>query len=134
MKRNGGPEVRKAIVLLAMLILCVGPSGIVTSGAATPPKAAPQGAVQRATIVINGGYSPETITVEAGRPVELTFVRREKSGCGDVVQFPSLGLKRSLKTGQKAVVTFTPKKAETVSFTCGMNMYRGQVVVSKPRR
>jgi len=125
---------KQTIVLLTMLMLSVGLSGIVTSSAAAPPKAAPKGAIQRATIVINGGYSPDTITVEAGRPVELTFVRKETSGCGDVVQFPSLGLKRSLKTGQKAVVTFTPKKAETVSFTCGMKMYRGQVVVSKPRR
>jgi plastocyanin domain-containing protein len=125
---------RKAIVLLTMLMLSVGLSGSVTSSAAAPQKAAPKGAIQRATIVINGGYSPDTITVEAGRPVELTFVRKETSGCGDVVQFPSLGLKRSLKTGQKAVITFTPKKAETVSFTCGMNMYRGQVVVREHRR
>jgi YHS domain-containing protein len=103
------------------------------ASAASPETAKQEGSVQRATIVIDGGYSPATVSVKAMRPVQLTFIRKEMSGCGDVVEFPSLGLKRSLKTGQKAVVTFTPKKAETVAFTCGMNMYRGQVIVSQPR-
>jgi plastocyanin len=83
---------------------------------------------QRATIVINGGYSPARINVKAGRPVQLTFIRNEQSGCGEVVQFPTLGLKRTLATGEKTVITFTPKKAGTISFTCGMGMYKGQVV------
>jgi plastocyanin len=86
-------------------------------------------AVQRATVVVDGGYSPESITVEAGRPVELTFIRKEKRGCGDVVQFPTLGLKRALEPGRKTLVTFTPKKAGPVPFTCSMEMYEGQVVV-----
>jgi len=79
--------------------------------------------------VIDGGYQPATVTVKAGRPVQLTFFRKEKTGCGDVVQFPTLGVKRTLKTGEKAVVSFTPSKPGTVPFTCGMSMYRGQVVV-----
>lgn len=86
-------------------------------------------AIQKATVVIDGGYSPETITVESGRPVELTFIRKEKRGCGDVVQFPSLGLKRTVESGRKARVTFTPKKAGTVPFTCAMEMYEGKVIV-----
>jgi YHS domain-containing protein/plastocyanin len=94
-----------------------------------PQPGAKRPEIQRATIVINGQYQPATVTIRAGRPVELTFVRQEASGCGDVVQFPSLGVKRTLKTGEKAVVSFTPSKPGTVPFTCGMSMYRGQVVV-----
>jgi plastocyanin domain-containing protein len=101
-------------------------------GQAEPVEARQEKGAQRATIVINGGYTPAKVAVEAGReagrPVELTFVRNEKAGCGDVVQFPSLGIKRSLKTGEKTVIAFTPKKAETIPFTCGMSMYRGEVV------
>jgi YHS domain-containing protein len=85
--------------------------------------------VQRATIVVDGGYAPTTIRVSAGRPVQLTFVRKEASGCGDVVQFPTLGLTRTLVSGQETVIAFTPRKAGTVPFTCGMSMYRGQVIV-----
>jgi plastocyanin domain-containing protein len=61
-------------------------------------------------------------------PVHLTLLRKEQSGCGDVVQFPTLGLKRSVKTGAKAVITFTPREAGAIPFTCGMKMYRGQVI------
>ena len=89
-------------------------------------------AAQRAqggTVKIDGGYSPASITVKAGRPVRLTFVRTEKSGCGDVVRIPALGVTRTLKPGQKTVVAFVPKKPGTYAFTCGMNMYQGRVIV-----
>ena len=83
---------------------------------------------ERATVTIDHGYQPATVAVKAGRPVQLTLVRKEIGGCGDVVNFPTLGIKRTLKAGQKTVITFTPKKVGTVAFTCGMNMYQGQVV------
>jgi hypothetical protein len=101
--------------------------------ATAAPKKAPAVArgkgVQRATIVINGGYEPATVSVKAGRPVELVFHLKEQAGCGQVLHFPSLGIKRELKAGGKTVVSFTPKKSGAVPFTCGMAMYRGQVVV-----
>lgn len=107
---------------------CCGPTSPGDRDAAYA-KARVEKGVQHATVVVDGGYSPATVSVKAGQPVELTFLRKEQSGCGDVVQFPTLGLKRALKTGEKTLVTFTPKKAGTIPFTCGMNMYRGQVVV-----
>lgn len=94
---------------------------------AAPKKAA--GVVQKATVVIDGGYSPAKLNVKAGRPVQLTFVRKGTDGCGEVVQFPSLKLKRTLKKGEKTTVTFTPTKSGPLHFTCGMEMYRGQLVV-----
>jgi plastocyanin domain-containing protein len=103
-------------------------AGTLLTRPALPATSTASGNIQRATVVINGGYTPSTVAVKAGRPVQLTFLRKEQSGCGEVVEFPTLGLKRTLKTGEKAVVAFTPKKAGTIPFTCGMKMYRGQVV------
>lgn len=105
---------------------CCGPQAM--APAAQPVQARHDNGVQKATVVIDGGYRPAVVTVKAGRPVQLTFVRREKSGCGNVVRFPGLNIERTLKTGQKTVVAFTPKKAGAVAFTCGMGMYKGQVV------
>ena len=79
--------------------------------------------------MVDGEYQPANVTVKAGQPVELTFHRKEKSGCGDVVQFPSLHLKRQLKSGEDTVITFTPGKSGSIPFTCRMGMYRGQVEV-----
>ena len=92
-------------------------------------KAGNSGGALKQTVLINGEYKPARFSVKAGRPVQLTFVRQPGDGCGDVVQFPSLGIKRTLKHGGKTVVQFTPRKRGVVNFTCGMQMYRGQVNV-----
>lgn len=92
-------------------------------------KASVPGKAQKATVVIDGEYLPAQVKVKAGRPVSLTFVRKERSGCGGVVQIPSLKLKRSVNPGEKTVIAFTPQKKGVVPFTCGMGMYRGQVIV-----
>ena len=82
---------------------------------------------QKATIVVNNGFSPSTVTVKAGQPVRLVFDTKEK-GCIDTVVFDKMHLKKSLKNGTKTVVTFTPKKAGTYGFHCAMNMMKGQIV------
>ena len=87
--------------------------------------------VQRATITVDGAYLPQNLSFRVGKPVELSFVLKEKSGCGDVVQFPSLAIKRELKRGRPTVVTFTPKKAGAIPFTCRMGMYKGRVIVKE---
>lgn len=87
------------------------------------------GSTQKATVVIDGGYTPAKLNVKAGKPVQLTFVRKNTDGCGDVVQFPALKLKRKLEKGQQTTITFTPKKSGQLRFTCGMEMYKGQLVV-----
>lgn len=84
--------------------------------------------VQKATVTIDGGYSPASVSVKAGKPVEITFIRKSKSGCDGDVVFPGLNIKRSIKPGETAVVKFTPKKSGTIAYTCGMGMYKGQVV------
>lgn len=85
--------------------------------------------LQRATVVVDGEYQPAQVSVKAGRPVELTFIRKEKSGCGNVVEIPSLKLKRALTVGRKTTVTFTPAKPGKIAFTCGMGMYQGTILV-----
>jgi hypothetical protein len=95
-----------------------------------PAAAKSSGGVQRATVVINGGYSPASLAVQAGKPVHITFVRREKVGCGDVVKIPAAGITtKSLKPGESTTVKFTPKRSGTLRFTCGMNMYDGKIAV-----
>lgn len=85
--------------------------------------------VQKATVVIDGGYTPSSITAKVGTPLELTFVRKEKQGCGGDVVFKSLNIRKSVASGGKIVIKFTPKKGGEIVFTCGMGMYRGKVVV-----
>jgi plastocyanin domain-containing protein len=102
------------------------------SGNAKPPTVAQAKAVkgvQKATVVINAGYTPSTINAKVGKPLEITFKRTEESSCGEEIVFKSLGIRKSVANGKTVVVKFTPKKAGVIEFTCGMNMYKGKVVV-----
>ena len=83
---------------------------------------------QRVTVVVDNGFKPESISVKAGKPVSITFDTKHK-GCAAVVVFKELKLKKELKDGTKTTFTFTPKKAGTFSFACGMGMYTGKVIV-----
>jgi plastocyanin len=88
-----------------------------------PPKG-----VQKATITVDNGFSPSTITVKAGQPVQLTFDTKHKA-CASSVVFKSLGITKALKDGTKTVVTFTPKKPGSIGYACSMNMFKGTIVV-----
>jgi|GEM_PF-1763291 YHS domain-containing protein len=86
--------------------------------------------VQKLTVQIaNGVYSPNALSLVAGKPVELTFVGGKGVGCGDVIVLPDLNIKKTLDRSGKAVVRFTPTKAGTLKLTCGMGHYSGKIVV-----
>lgn len=80
------------------------------------------------TIVVDGGYSPSTVRVKAGRPVRLVFDRRDTGSCSEEVVFPDFGVRRFLPTGQKTAVDITPPKPGRYDFMCGMSMLRGALV------
>jgi plastocyanin domain-containing protein len=87
------------------------------------------GGVQEVTIAVRGGYDPADVRVRKGAPVRLVFDRQETSSCSEEVVLPEFGIKRFLTAHQKTAVEFTPEKAGTYEFTCGMSMLRGRLTV-----
>jgi cobalt-zinc-cadmium efflux system membrane fusion protein len=93
------------------------------------PRAAAS-AVQRAKIVVNEqGYEPAKVSLRAGTPARITFVRTTDKTCGTEVVFPSLNIKRALPLNEPVAIEFTPAKTGDIAFACGMNMLKGVVVV-----
>jgi plastocyanin domain-containing protein len=90
------------------------------------------GGVQEAQIEVRGGYSPDRVEVEAGRPVRLTFVRREANPCTEQLIVPAFGIVTDLPVGRPVPVEFTPARPGEFEFHCGMNMVRGRLVVTAP--
>jgi membrane fusion protein, heavy metal efflux system len=87
-------------------------------------------AVQTAKVVVNEqGYEPATVTLRAGAPARITFVRTTDKTCGTDIVFPSLNIKRPLPLNEPVVIEFTPAKSGDIAFACGMNMLHGTVVV-----
>lgn len=79
-------------------------------------------------IVVDGGYSPATISVKVGQPVRLIFDRRDSGNCSDEVVLPDFGVRRFLPTGERTVIEVTPPSAGRYEFMCGMSMHRGALV------
>ncbi|HVR79797.1 MAG TPA: cupredoxin domain-containing protein [Acidimicrobiia bacterium] len=86
--------------------------------------------VQEAFIVVKGGYSPDTIRVEAGQPVKLVFNRQEADPCSEKVVFDAFGVSADLPEGENVPIEFTPSEPGEYEFACQMGMLRGKVVVS----
>lgn len=104
-------------------------SGADTSQTQTPTQTTSDG-VQKATITIDGGkYTPSVVSVERGKPVELTFKGGQELGCGGTVVFKSLNQSKEVASGQSVIFAFTPDQAGEIPFTCSMDMYDGKVVV-----
>jgi plastocyanin domain-containing protein len=87
------------------------------------------GGVQVVDVTVKGGYQPASIVVEAGRPVRLNFTRREASLCGEEVVLPEFGRRAHLPEDKTVAVEVTPPRPGEYEFTCGMNMYRGRLIV-----
>jgi plastocyanin domain-containing protein len=85
--------------------------------------------VQEVKITVKGGYTPDVVVVKQGRPVRLDFYRDETSSCSEQVVFGDFGIARDLPAFRTTPVEFTPQKSGEFTFTCGMNMLRGKLVV-----
>lgn len=91
------------------------------------------GGVQEIKVVVKGGYTPDRIVVERGRPVRLNFDREETASCSDTVVFGDFGISRPLPAFKTTAVEFTPARAGEFTFTCGMNMLHGKLIVEEPK-
>jgi len=84
---------------------------------------------QTITVIVDGGYEPSQIVVQAGQPVRLNFYRKDPSPCLDEVHFPDFRIAQALPVNQTTAIEFTPTQPGRYEFTCGMNMFRGAVEV-----
>ncbi len=85
--------------------------------------------VQEIKITVRGGYSPDVVVVREGTPVRLNFYRDETASCSEQVVFGDFGIARDLPAFKTTAIEFTPDKTGEFTFTCGMNMMRGKLIV-----
>lgn len=91
--------------------------------------AATSGGYQEQMVLVKGGYTPDVIVVEAGKPVRLNFVRQESASCSEMVLLPAFGKSAKLPEGATVPVEFLPKERGEFEFACQMGMLRGKIVV-----
>ena len=84
---------------------------------------------QEAMILVKGGYTPDVIVVEHGKPVRLIFRREETAACSEMVVLPDFERSATLPEGEDVPIEFVAGDPGEYEFTCGMGMLRGTLVV-----
>ncbi len=87
------------------------------------------GGYQEAMILVRGGYTPDVIVVQHGRPVRLNFRREESAACSETVVFSDFGKSAMLPEGQIVPIELLPDKPGEFGFSCQMGMFRGRLIV-----
>jgi plastocyanin domain-containing protein len=79
------------------------------------------------------GFSPPSLKLTQGGPgshAAVTFVRVTDKTCATEVVFPDLNIERKLPLNQVVSVDVPTDTARTLTFQCGMAMYKGALVVT----
>lgn len=134
-----------ALLIAAALaaVACSAPAAPTASGTAPAvpapsasqvPAGAPEGTAkeaggaQRISVDLTKGYyDPSIIHAKAGVPLEISF--GQGSGCLGSVLIPDFSVDQDLTNGG-AVVKLPAMKAGEYSFSCGMQMVYGKIIVS----
>lgn len=81
-------------------------------------------------VVDNGSYQPSRIRIVAGKAATLRFLRKDASPCAATVVFADLDIAEELPLDQPKAIELPPLAVGDYPFTCQMQMYRGELVVS----
>ena len=84
---------------------------------------------QEAMVLVKGGYTPDVIVVQHGKPVRLNFHREETAACSEMVVFGDFGKSAKLPTGETVAVELLPEQPGEYEFACQMGMLHGKLVV-----
>ena len=128
-------QITKSIAAASVMLAMMGGNAVLANGTnekganVAKTNAAPVHPKTVRITVSKEGFSPSSINVEEGFPLTLIFRRINKQGCGDKVVFPSLGITKNLPVGKRVTVKFTPEQTGSIAFTCGMGMYKGNIIV-----
>lgn len=84
---------------------------------------------QEIEVIVNGGYTPNTVVLKQGVPASIVFDRKDPSGCFSHVVFPDFGINEELPVNKQHPVVIDTSKPGEYKYACGMNMFHGRVVI-----
>jgi P-type Cu+ transporter len=84
---------------------------------------------QEARVVVDRGYRPSRIELDADVPAVLRFDRREDDACTELLVSELWPSAHRLTAHGETLVRFTPQRPGRYAFTCGMGMYSGELIV-----
>lgn len=115
MKKKTLVTLLPVLVLGALSAGCVGGTG--------------DGSQQVRIAVTEKGFTPAVVTVKAGQPVTLLVTRKTDRTCATELVLREHGIDQKLPLNETVAIQFTPEQAGELHYACGMDMYRGTIVV-----
>ena len=82
-------------------------------------------------IIVEGGYSPDVISIPKGKTTKLNFLRKDPSSCLEEVVLGDFKIRKQLPLNQKVTIELTPQQTGEFKYSCGMNMYHGKIIVTE---
>lgn len=80
-------------------------------------------------IIVDGGYSPNMISIPKGKATKINFIRKDPSSCLEEVVLGDFKIRKFLPLNQKVQVEISPQKKGEYGYACGMNMFHGKIIV-----
>ena len=80
-------------------------------------------------IVVDGGYTPEIISVPKGKTTNLNFTRKDPSSCLEEVVLGDFKVRKTLPLNKTVTIPISPQKEGEYVYSCGMNMFHGKIRV-----
>ncbi len=81
-------------------------------------------------ITVEGGYTPNTISIPQGKTTKINFIRKDPSSCLEEVVLSDFKIRKFLPLNKKVTIEIKPEKTGEFKFECGMNMFHGKIIVS----
>ena len=107
------------------LVGCKGGGGDAGSSATAAPSSGPINVEANAH-----GFTPASVAVKKGAAATLVFKRTTDDTCATEVVFPELKITKPLPLNTPVSIEIPAGEPRTVTFQCGMGMFKGKVIVS----
>jgi len=88
-----------------------------------------EGHIQEAVIKVKGGYTPDILIFQAGKPIKLNFIREETAACTEEVIFSDFNKKAMLTPYKTVSIELNIDKPGEYGFQCGMGMVKGKLII-----
>ena len=116
------------ITLQKIKVAVLDPAGVIYTDSSSTAQV--RGGVQNVVLdILNSGYSPSRLQVQAGVPVNLTLQTKDAYTCASDFVFPAFNLRARLGPNDSQTLSFKPEKPGRYTFTCSMGMYTGVLEV-----
>ena len=86
-------------------------------------------AAEAIDILVDGGYTPQVISIPKGQLTKLNFLRKDSNSCLEELIIPEFKIHQNLPLHQTITIELIPQEIGIFDYTCGMNMYRGKIIV-----